>query len=317
MRTHGTPDTHPLARNVTEPEIDALLARPEEPRPSVVTRDFREPRRLSAGDLEALRRPAESAASAVLEAVRLVVPVEIGLEPIDLGEASLDATLRDDGTDIVGAVCDGPGGPSIVAVESSSAVAMAEVALGADEADAPSARPLTTLERNLIDRLLVRVLERAGQSMQIATKDTRAFSSRVALARELGADGDRRRVAIRVPLTIGPTRVVLHVLLAGVKVPAPKNPPAAPAAKDARKPNLPAEIAPTNVELCAVLARTDILLTELLALEAGDVITLDAAPGQTIAIEIEGQARARARFGAREGRMAVRIQEIIRNPSPR
>lgn len=307
-----------MARNVTEPEIDALLARPEAPRAAVVARDFREPKRLSGDDLEALRRPLEAAANAVLEAVRLVVPLEIALEPIEIGEASLDATLRDEGVDVVGAVCDGAAGPSVAVVDATSSVAIAEVALGADENETPGSRALTPLEKALVDRLMTRALERAAQSLQVAVKDVRAFASRSALAREIGSDGDRRRVALHVPIVIGPTRVVVHLMLAGVKVPAPKAATPAPKdAKDARKANLPSEIAPTAVDVCAVLARTDILLTELLALEPGDVVTLDAVPGQTIALEIEGQTRARARFGARDGRMAVRVQEILRSPNPR
>jgi flagellar motor switch/type III secretory pathway protein FliN len=160
----------------------------------------------------------------------------------------------------------------------------------------------------------VRVLERAAQALQVTVKDARALPNRSAWAREIGSDSDRRRVVLRIPLAIGPTRAICHILLAGVKVPAPKN--AAPA-KDVRKTNLPSEIAPTNVEVCAVLARTDILLTELLALEPGDVITLDARFGQPISLEIEGQPRARARFGTRDGRMAARIQEILKSNTPR
>jgi len=306
-----------VARNVSEPEIDALLAREDEPRTPVVARDFREPKRLSAADLEALQRPLDGAANAVLEAVRLVVPVEIVMETVETGEASLDSVLREDGTDIVGAFCEGAAGSSVVLLDAQSAVGLAEVALGADENDAPTARLLTPLEKALIDRLLVRVLERATQSLQIAVKETRSFANRTALSREVGFDGDRRRIALRIPLVIGPTRLVIHVLLAGVKVPAPKNTPVAPIAKDARKASIPTEIAPTTVDVCAVLERTDILLTELLALEAGDVITLDCGPGDAIAIEVEGQPRARARFGTRDGRLAVRIQEILRNPSIR
>lgn|GEM_PF-3934925 len=306
-----------MARNVSEPEIDALLAREDEPRTPVVARDFREPKRLSAADLEALQRPLDGAANAVLEAVRLVVPVEIVMETVETGEASLDSVLREDGTDIVGAFCEGAAGSSVVLLDAQSAVGLAEVALGADENDAPTARLLTPLEKALIDRLLVRVLERATQSLQIAVKETRSFANRTALSREVGFDGDRRRIALRIPLVIGPTRLVIHVLLAGVKVPAPKNTPVAPIAKDARKASIPTEIAPTTVDVCAVLERTDILLTELLALEAGDVITLDCGPGDAIAIEVEGQPRARARFGTRDGRLAVRIQEILRNPSIR
>ncbi len=306
-----------MARNVSEPEIDALLAREDEPRTPVVARDFREPKRLSAADLVALQRPLDGAANAVLEAVRLVVPVEIVMETIETGEASLDSVLREDGTDIVGAFCEGAAGSSVVLLDAQSAVGLAEVALGSDENDAPTARALTPFEKALIDRLLVRVLERATQSLQIAVKETRSFANRTALSREVGFDGDRRRIALRIPLVIGPTRLVIHVLLAGVKVPAPKNTPLAPPAKDPRKASIPTEIAPTTVDVCAVLERTDILLTELLALEAGDVITLDCGPGDAIAIEVEGQPRARARFGTRDGRLAVRIQEILRNPSIR
>ncbi len=303
-----------MSRNVTEPEIDALLARREEPRASVVTRDFREPRRFSTSDLDALQRPAEAAANAVLEVVRALVPIEIGLDPFEIGETSLDSVLRDDALDFVAAMADGPSGISLVMIDSAAAVAIAEISLGSDDDTAPEARALTPMEKTLVDRLITRVLERAAQSLQINVKEVRALGSRATWQRDLGSDGDRRRVALRIPLTIGPTRAVFHVLLAGVKVPAPKVAPPAPAA---RKTSLPAEIAPTNVEICAVLARTDILLTELLALESGDVITLDVAPGEPIAIEIEGQPRARGRFGARDGRLAVRIQEILKTPPPR
>jgi flagellar motor switch protein FliM len=304
-----------LARNVSEPEIDALLARSEEPRTTVVARDFREPRRLSATDLDALRYPLESAAAAVLDTVKLVVPVDIAMEAIEIGEASLDGVLLNDGAEFVGAVCDGVAGISVLTLDALSAVAIAEVALGADESATPEARGLTPLEKNVLDRLLVRALERALQSLQITAKDGRAVANRALMAREIGAGGDPRRFALRIPLAIGTTRAVVHLLLAGVKVPASKPAPALLAAKHAKKLALPAEIAPTNVDLCAVLARTDILLSELLALEPGDVITLDGAPGQTIGIEIEGQLRARARFGVRDARLAVRIQEILRNPS--
>jgi flagellar motor switch protein FliM len=303
-----------VARNVSEPEIDALLARREEPRKPVVARDFREPRRLSASDLDALQRPAEAAANAVLEVVRQAVPTDIGLDPVEVGETSLDLAIAEDAIDFLAVVGDGPTGASMVMLDAQAAVAIAEIAFGADESEVPDARPLTTMERTLIDRMLVRVLERAAQALQATVKDARAVPNRAAWAREIGTDGDRRRVVLRVPLTIGPTRAICHILLAGVKVPPPKN---TPPVKDVRKTNLPSEIAPTNVEVCAVLARTDILLTELLALEPGDVITLDARFGQPISLEIEGQPRARARFGTRDGRLAARIQEILKSNTPR
>ncbi|MBL8861983.1 MAG: FliM/FliN family flagellar motor switch protein [Planctomycetes bacterium] len=315
MRTVGKPFT-PMARNVSEHEIDALLARGGESSPSVATRDFREPRRLSADDLDALRRPGETAATAALEAIRVDVPGDLVLEPVEVAETTLELALGADEAEFVAAVGEASAGQCLALLDAGSAVLVAEAVLGTDDGDAESSRALTPLEGVLVGRLLVRVLERAAAAVQVPLKDVRGVASRGALAREIAVGGDTRRLALRVPFTAPFGRVVIHVLLTGVKVP-PRRTATAPSPKDTRKAGLPAEIAPTRVELRAVLARTEILLTELLALEPGDVITLDTAPGQPIALEIEGQVRAEASFGTRDGHRAVRIQQILRDPDPR
>ncbi len=305
-----------MARNVSNQEIDALLATEEAPRPTVAARDFAEPRRFAATDLESLRRPAETAGAAVAEALRFALPLEIALEGVEVGELSLDAALRGAEAGIVGALAQGPGGPSLVTLDPAGAVLIAELALGADGSTAPEARALSPIESGLLERLLARLLERATQPFQIGVKDARLVQNRTAFARELGTDGDRRRFCLRIALVLGEARLVVQALLAGVKAPAPKAAPSA-ASKDARKAALPPELAPTHVAVSAVLARTDILLTELLALEPGDVIPLAIRPGEPIEIEIEGEPRARARFGERNGRVAVRLTEILRTPAKR
>ena len=55
----------------------------------------------------------------------------------------------------------------------------------------------------------------------------------------------------------------------------------------------------------------------LLALEAGDLIPLTVAPGDPIVLRIEGEPCGRARFGERDGRLAVRLTEILRPASNR
>jgi flagellar motor switch protein FliM len=302
-----------LARNVTESEIDALLARGSSARVPVVSRDFREPRRFSEAELEALTRPAEQVAIAVVEALRAVILAEIVHGPPEVAETALDSALDPSRGDFVACVAEGPAGASLAIVDAAAAVVLAELALGLDEGEQPPSRALTHLERELVERALSRVLERAAAAFSAPVKEPRLAASRAALLRELAHDTDRRRVAVRVPITIGPLRTVVHVVLSGVKPPAaPRSAAQAAAPKDAKRAGIPAEIQPTKVELCAVLARTDVLLTEILALEPGDVITLDASPGEAIRLEVEGQPRALVRFGAHDGRLAVRVQEILK-----
>jgi flagellar motor switch protein FliM len=307
-----------LARNVTESEIDALLARGDAQRTSVVPRDFREPRRLSESDLEALRKPAEQAAQVVVEALRSAIPSEIVCDSPEVGETTLDLSLDPSRGEVVGCVADGVGGASVVVLDAAAAVAMAELALGSDDAEAPPSRALTTLELDIVERTLTRVLERGAQALSAPVRDAHIAANRAALLRDLRHESDRRRVFVRVPITIGKVSTVLHVLLSGVKpAPGPKSQATTAGAKDAKRSSLPAEVQPTKVELCAVLARTDVLLTEILALEAGDIIALDAVPGEPVRLEVGGQPRALVRFGSHDGRMAVRVHEILKPPTTR
>jgi len=91
----------------------------------------------------------------------------------------------------------------------------------------------------------------------------------------------------------------------------------APAAKDERRSTLLNELAPTRIELSAVLAEAEILLSELLALEVGDVIPLKISPGDPVELRIEGQTRALARFGEHRGEVAVQITQVLKATAQR
>jgi flagellar motor switch protein FliM len=297
---------------VSEQEIDALLSGAEASVPAVAPRDFKEPRRFAPEGLEALRKSAQAAAEGACAVLRGALAADLALEGVELAEVSLDALLAPAAPDLAALLAEGPAGPSLAALELASAVRLAELALGADEA-APQARPLSPTEARLLERLLARALERAAQPFALALKDPRFAPDRAALARELAATSERSRLAVRAEIALSGSKLVLHLLLAGVK-PAPAR---APAPKDARKAALPAQIAPTSVEVSAVLAQTELLLSDLLHLEAGDVIPLDAAPGQTVELHVEGAPRARARFGQHGGQLAVRVTELLKPNAPR
>ena len=300
-----------MARNVTEQELDALLARPDAPRAEVEARDFAEPRWLSAEDLDLLQRPARAGAAAAVEAIRASLPLDLELAGVEVSESSLDACVRDARSESTALVCETPAGPSLATIDRAALLEIADVALGAAGASAIAARELSPLESSIAERLLTQAFARMSQAFGITAKDSRLVSEPAELARIVRVDGDRRRVAVRLEITLGKDKLVLHFLLAGVTPPARK-PAASPREKSAPRPSLPADIASTRVEISAVLGEMEIMLSDLLALEAGDLIPLAVAPGDAITLRIEGEPCGRARFGERDGRLAVRLTEILR-----
>jgi flagellar motor switch protein FliM len=317
-----------MARNVTEQELDALLARPagnqpgvdaaqpdvDAARPAVETRDFHEPRWLAPEDLEAFQRPARGAGASVVEGLRAALPREVEFDGVEVAEDSLDSGLRDPLPESVAIVSDGPVGPSLAILEVRGALSLAELALGAGDASAITAHALSPLESEIVERLLAQAFACVAQAFNVPAKDPRFVSDPAELARVLGSEGDKRRVAVRVAIALGENKFVLHFLLAGVPPP-PRKSSANARDKQAGKGALPAEIGSTRVEVSAILAELEIMLTDLLALEAGDMIPLTVAPGEPILLRIEGEPCGRARFGERDGRMAIRLTEILR-PSP-
>lgn len=306
-----------MARNVTEQEIDALLVREEGPRPTVAARDFKEPRQLAAADLEALRRPGDAAGAAAVVAFRSFLPAPVELQNVEIAEASLDSALRATSSEIVALVAESAQGQALLLLDQAGAALLAEIALGADESASVGGRALSPLECTLLERVLANVLERAAQPFQLVVKDGRLLPDRATAARELKAGGDRRRVVVRMLLALGTSKFVLRAFLPGVKAPVAKPSAPAAAAKDDRRATLLNQLAPTRIEVSAVLAEAEILLSELLALEVGDVIPLRTSPGDPVEIRIEGQTRALAHFGEHRGDVAIQITQVLKPTATR
>jgi len=309
-----------MTRTVSEQELDALLSRPDAPRPQVEARDFREPRWLSPDDLAALRIRAKAAGTSVVDALRSAMPRDVELEETDVAEDSL-ASVRERRDESLVLVSEGPAGPSIAMMDRAAALQLVEFALGGGEPDAAdgprtSERRLSPFESGLVERLLGSAFNRVAQAFGSGAKDPRVVSDSTELDRKLPRDGDQRRVAVRVVLGVGADKPVLHVLLAGI-APEPRKPAPGGTPRPAAQAALPAKIASTRVQVSAVLCELEIMLTDLLALEAGDLIPLSVAPGDPIEVRIEGEPCGRARFGACAERLAVRMTEIQKPPPSR
>ena len=76
---------------------------------------------------------------------------------------------------------------------------------------------------------------------------------------------------------------------------------------------LPEHLAGITFELQAALATVDVPLTELLAVEVGDVIPLGVTTSSPVLVRIEDGDYAHAAWGRHEGQLAIRVIELLRS----
>ncbi|MGC4033002.1 MAG: flagellar motor switch protein FliM [Tepidisphaeraceae bacterium] len=68
-----------------------------------------------------------------------------------------------------------------------------------------------------------------------------------------------------------------------------------------------------KVELRAILAKTQIAMSDLLSLQPGDLITTDQAVGKEIVVQIEGKTKFHASMGQVRGKKALRLLDVVEN----
>ncbi|RYE48115.1 MAG: FliM/FliN family flagellar motor switch protein, partial [Hyphomicrobiales bacterium] len=66
-----------------------------------------------------------------------------------------------------------------------------------------------------------------------------------------------------------------------------------------------------EVELRAVLARTQIALSDLLTLQPGDLITTDRPIDREIVVQIEGRNKFHASLGQIRGKKALQLTKVL------
>lgn len=77
-----------------------------------------------------------------------------------------------------------------------------------------------------------------------------------------------------------------------------------------------AHLGPVVVSLSALLGTAEMTLERLLSLEAGDVVRLDADPGQPLLIQVEGEPKMRGYPTMQQGNVAVRIEDFLGDDDP-
>lgn len=123
---------------------------------------------------------------------------------------------------------------------------------------------------------------------------------------DLGPDADPRRLLVHFGFEDERGRASdLRLYLPGIVDPAEED--------DARtEDDAPSHLAPVDLELSALLGGTNVPLSELLAIEIGDVIPIDRRVGELIEIEVEETMCGKVQFGSKNGRLAVIVRSVER-----
>lgn len=297
---------------MTAEEARALLEGDGDAPPSaeVSSRDFREPKRLSPAQLARLARMAARATDEIGSSLRVWLRSEFEVEIESVSEVHAGALIAGVKPPLclLAFECAGRNGWAIW--DPVIATAATEIALGAVEVKEPKARTLTVVERGVLCNMLGRVIALVGKTLEVETKNVRYVADELQLDLERvdSREGDPQRVAVHVSLAGAIGESVLRVYLCGIKPPAVGNAPAP--ADPAKVVSAPEHLHDLPVELSAQLGTAEIALADLLKLEIGDVIPLNADSATPIAVYVDGEPCASARFGTHKGRLAIQIHSI-------
>jgi flagellar motor switch protein FliM len=192
-------------------------------------------------------------------------------------------------------------------------VAAIELALGAADVKTATARPLSLVEERILTDATSRIISLVAAALGVDAKNFRVVREKKALATN-DESGDPQRIGVHLALQGAAGESTLRLYFPGVKP--PETAKKAAAAKDPRKSTLPQQLGEIDIPVRAELGTAQLAVQDLMALELGDVIVLDTNVGGPVTVAAEGQMRALADLGRREGKLAVRLRSIEKNTRP-
>ncbi|MFT7167086.1 MAG: flagellar motor switch protein FliN/FliY [Paracoccaceae bacterium] len=288
------------------------------PRVSVVTpRDFTEPRTLSADRIARIRKTLSARLQVIANA--LAGPLR-GHPSLSLGEVSeVNAQGLFDGFVrpflVQGFQCSA--GLGWIIWETDAARIACDTVLSGPptetelEERASAREPmLTRTERRVVGNLLDELVQRVSTEFGLEVEPGTVWQEPEELTtmEDLGPDADARRLFIHLgfePESGHPSDI--RIYLPGIAAPVDEEPVG-------HLERAPAHLAGMELELSIHIGGTDVPLAELLNIEVGDVIPLDARIGDLADVEIEETVCARGRIGSKNGLLALVIQEICDVP---
>jgi flagellar motor switch protein FliM len=305
-----------MASNVSPEEVHALVGEPADlEAPGVEPRDFRQPRRLSPEQLVRHKRTAQRVQLELGRLASATFRVSTTAEIVATTEASMPEIVRSLSEPFAALLFECGGQGCWTLWDISTALSAVERMLGAAEVKPQTARPLSSVERSLVQTLLTKVTTLVAGTYGIEIKNPRFVQDFVSLyATQDGSEGgDPQRLCVQVGIQGEFGSGTIRVYLAGSRLLEPASGPAA--AKDKHRPALPAHISDLEVQLSAELASVELPLADVLAIEPGDVIPLDVDVDSPLSLYVEDEACGSARWGERAGRIALCITDFRKRGS--
>lgn len=178
----------------------------------------------------------------------------------------------------------------------------------------PFARLLTPIERRVLVRVLGLVIDQVASVFRVnATKHAGIELRKHAPTwRETaGTKPDPYRLAVDFTLAtgLGESTVSIYLPMSGSRAPLG----AEPAKSRATPARAPEHLDPIPLSITAVLGHAELSLADLMALEVGDVVPIDASVGDSIQLFTSGVAFARGRIGTHRGRVAVSLNADVQS----
>ena len=317
------PDASP-ASGVDREEVSALMEGLGDgmSNADVADRDFRRPRRLSRFELdEAQRRIDQVLGSAEADLSNLLrQEIRLQLQPLEEIHAT---SLFDD--------LENP--PAVVRFRSAgqlgwirwnapSAMAAIDRVLGCEpDAGVPAgeARHLTRLEQAILVRLMHSLVRLISEPLGCDCEDFHAISQvkGVGSWRDTERTPDPYRIALELEFTTdaGSSTMQLYLPIGEARWAEPGRDPLPWLAENGQPHDIPNHLDRVPLDVRVELARCELRLNDLLALEVGDVIPLGASRHQPVQVWVDERPFASGRVGRSQGRLAVQLQELSTPPT--
>jgi len=273
----------------------------------VAERDFRRPRRLSGPIREDLARIFKEVVPTLEDQLAETLGTACPVELVHVGEASAERLVTESDTPLVALRFDADGQPAWIVWENLAAVTAVEKILGSKTEAAE--RRLSHVECRVVLDLLSRIAVASAESIGFAARNFAVAQSLESLGswREGGEEASVHRLEIELGLQGPGEASTLRIY-----VPSPQLTPIE--AKKTGAIELPEHLAKVEVSVTAQLTGCEVSLDQLLALEEGDVIPIDARIDDLAVVTVEGLPFARARLGQHRGQFAIRIEQLEEQP---